>query len=178
MCLWLKSVTAQDCSAIIVRMKIVPSSGAPCHLLAGLFHHNTKHHLDSTTFSKTTLYTEHYFQNLCSRQAALTNRSRTSITSGRNPRNTSPTGYEPTELATISESSLEDIYLLYDVQRIWRTRSTSSKKEFGQIGDTNWTNGRGVTFLRRCLNSNRRYIWTSLWKALLLILKMESYKRC
>ena len=41
-------------------------------------HHNTKHHLD-TTFSKTTLCTEHLFQNLNSRQAAPTNRSRTSI---------------------------------------------------------------------------------------------------
>ena len=57
------------------------SSGQPCHLLAGLcltfslpIHHNTKHHLDSTTFSMTTL------QNLYSRQAALMNRSRTSIT--------------------------------------------------------------------------------------------------
>ena len=98
MCLWLKSLTAQDCSIIIVRMKPVQSSGQPCHLLAGLFQstHNTKDHLDSTTFFKTTLYTEHFFQNLYSRQAALTNRSRTSIThvnyeSGRNPRNTSTT---------------------------------------------------------------------------------------
>ena len=41
-------------------------------------HHNTKHHLD-TTFSKTTLYTEHLFQNLNSRQAAPMNSSRTSI---------------------------------------------------------------------------------------------------
>ena len=63
------------------------SSGQPCHLLAGHclsfslpVHNNTKHHLDSTTFSKTTLYTEHLFQNLYSRQAALMNRSRTSIT--------------------------------------------------------------------------------------------------
>ena len=30
--------------------------------------------------------------------------------SGRNPRNTSPTSYEPEELATISGSSLEDIH--------------------------------------------------------------------
>ena len=63
------------------------SSGQPCHLLAGLclnfslpIHHNTKHHLDSTTFSKTTLYTEHLCQNQYNRQAALKNRSRTSIT--------------------------------------------------------------------------------------------------
>ena len=45
-----------------------------------------------------------------------------------------PTGYEPNELTTgeiatiptFSGSSLEDVYQLYDVQRIWRTRSTSS----------------------------------------------------
>ena len=84
MCLWLMSLTAQDCSIIMVCMKIVQSSGPPCHLPAGLFrifslpvHHNTRHNLDSTTFS-TTLYTEHLFQNLYSRQAALTNRSCTS----------------------------------------------------------------------------------------------------
>ena len=54
-------------------MKMVPSSGPPCHLFAGLFHifslpvhHNTKHNLDSTTFSKTTLYTERLFQILYS----------------------------------------------------------------------------------------------------------------
>ena len=64
------------------------SSGPPCHLFARFFHifslpvhHNTKHKLDSTTFSKTTLYTEHLFRDLYSRRAALTNRSRTSITS-------------------------------------------------------------------------------------------------
>ena len=86
MCLWLKSLTAQDCSIIIVRMKIVQSSGPPSHLPAGLYHifslpvhHNTKHNLDSTTFSKTTLYTEHLFQDPHSQQPALTNRSRTSI---------------------------------------------------------------------------------------------------
>ena len=51
---------------------------SPCWSLP--VHHNTKDHLDSTTFFKTILYTEHFFQNLYSRQAALTNRSRTSIT--------------------------------------------------------------------------------------------------
>ena len=63
------------------------SSGQPCHPLAGLYltfslpiHHNTKHHLDSTSLSKTTLYTEHLFQNLYSRQAAPVSRSRTSVT--------------------------------------------------------------------------------------------------
>ena len=64
-------------------MKIVQSSAPPRHLPAGLFifslpvHHNTKHNLDSTTFSLTTLYTEPLFQNLYSRQAAQTNRSPT-----------------------------------------------------------------------------------------------------
>ena len=67
-CLWLKSLTAQESCIIIVRRKLV------CHLVshACSINHNTKHNLDSTTFSKTTLYTE-LFQNLYSRQAALTN---------------------------------------------------------------------------------------------------------
>ena len=62
-----KSLTAQDCSVIIVRMKIGQSSGQPCHLLAGLFHtfslpvhHNTKHHQDSTTFSMTSTSSRTY----------------------------------------------------------------------------------------------------------------------
>ena len=144
--LWLKSLTAQDCSVIIGHMKIVPSSGPPCHLLAGLSHifslpvyHNTKHNLDSKTLSKTTLYTEHLFQNLFSRPAALTNRSRTSIESGRNPRKTSPTGNEPKELATISGSSLEDIYQFFEVQgeigeKDQQAPIIEEVKEFGQIG--------------------------------------------
>ena len=84
-----------SCS-IFVRIKKT-SSGQPCHLLAGLFHifslpvyHNTKHHLDSTIFPETTLYTEnlfHLFQKLLcrkatpGRKATLKNHSLTSIVS-------------------------------------------------------------------------------------------------
>ena len=145
--LWLKSLTAQDCSVIIGRMKIVPSSGPPCRLLAGLFHifslpvhHNTKHNLDSTTFSKTTLHTEHLFQKFFSRKAALTNRSRTSITRVAETRaKLLPQVNEPKELATISGSSLEHIYQLNDVQREFgeqdqQARIIEEVKEFGQIG--------------------------------------------
>ena len=81
-------LVAQDvmsCSIFCARENSL-SSRQPCHLLAGLYltfslpvYHNTKHHLDSTTFSKTTRYTEHLFQSLFSRQAALKNHSRTSI---------------------------------------------------------------------------------------------------
>ena len=105
--LWLKSLTAQDCSVIIGRMRIVPSSGPPCRLLAGLFHifslpvhHNTKHNLDSTTFSKTTLYTEHLPEPIQSKSSANEPLSHVNYESGRNPRKTSPAGYEPKELAT------------------------------------------------------------------------------
>ena len=124
-----------------------PSSGRPCHILAGPcltfslpVHHNTKHHLDSTTFSKTTLCTEHLFHNLYSRQSALIEPlSHVNYESGGNPRNTSPTGYEPKELATISGSSLEDIYQLYDVQREFGEQDQQAPiieevKEVGQIG--------------------------------------------
>ena len=76
-----------SCS-IFVRMKIV------CHpvshvatLLASpqkklTFSHpvHTKHHLGSTTFSKTTLHTENLFQELHGRKATLKNSSRTSST--------------------------------------------------------------------------------------------------
>ena len=110
------------------------SSGQPCHLLVGLYatfslpvHHNTKHHLDSTTSSKTTLYIEHLLpEPIQSTSSAKEPLSHINFESGRNPRNTSPTGCEPNELATTSGSSLEDINQLYDVHRIWRTRSTSS----------------------------------------------------
>ena len=86
-CSWLKSLTAQELQRHHCAHENSQSSGPPCHFLAGLFHifslpvhHNTKHHLDSTTFSKTTLYTGHLFQNQYSRQAELMNRSRTSTT--------------------------------------------------------------------------------------------------
>ena len=138
-----------------------PSSGQPCHLLAGLcftfslpVHRNTKHHLDSTTFSKTTLDIEHLFQYQYSRQAALMNRSRTSITRvAENCANTSPTGYEPKELATISGSSPENIYQLYDVQgelgeQHQQAPIVEDVEELGQIGNTKLTrsrDGRGPT---------------------------------
>ena len=73
-----------SCS-IFVRMKKSLSSGQPCHLFVGLYVtfsipvHDTKHHLDSTTFSKTTLYTVHFFQKYTVDKAALKNHSRTSI---------------------------------------------------------------------------------------------------
>ena len=63
--------------------------------------------------------------------------------SGGNPRNTSPTGFEikevaTKELATISGSSLENIYQLYDVQRDFgehdqQVSIIEEVKEFGQI---------------------------------------------
>ena len=61
------------------------SSGQPCHPSAGLYLtfslpvQNTKHHLDSTTFPKTTLYIENLFSKIHGRQATLKNHSRTSI---------------------------------------------------------------------------------------------------
>ena len=87
MCLWLKGLTVRELQRHRCAHENSQSSGPQCHLFAGLFqifslppvHRNTKHILDSTIFSKTTLYTEHLFQYLRSRQAALSNSSRTSI---------------------------------------------------------------------------------------------------
>ena len=58
---WLK-----NCTHLCPRMKKNPSSGHPCRHPVGLCrtcsltaHHNTKHHLDSTIFSKNTLHILH-----------------------------------------------------------------------------------------------------------------------
>ena len=105
-----------------------------CHLVSHvIFLLNTKHHLDSTTFSTTTLYNEHLFQNLFSRLSHVKSES------GRNPRNTSPTGNEPDKLATISGTSLEDIYQFFEVQgeigeEDQQAPIIEEVKEFGQIG--------------------------------------------
>ena len=69
-------VSSTNCSVIFCAHENSLSSGQPCHLLAGLYLtfslpvHKTKHHLDSTTLSKTTLHTEHLFQKLYGRHAA------------------------------------------------------------------------------------------------------------
>ena len=95
---------------------------SPCWSLPLPVHHNTTHHPRSTTVSKTTLYTEHLFQKTVrSTSSAKDSLSHVNYESGGNPRNTSPTGFEPKELATrelttISGSSLEGIYQLYDGQ--------------------------------------------------------------
>ena len=112
-CLWLKSLTAQDCNVIIVRMKIVPSSGPspfnpPQHEappgLHDLLQDDVAHRAPLPGLVQST-------------SSAIEPLSHVNFESDRNPRTKTPTGYEPTELATTSGSSLEDIYQLYDVQR-------------------------------------------------------------
>ena len=80
-CLWLKAQELQRHHRAHENSSVIWSamSSFSFHIFSLPVLYNTKHHLDSTTFSKTTLYTEHFFQNLYSRQAALTNCSRTSI---------------------------------------------------------------------------------------------------
>ena len=89
--LWLKLNGSDVRNVASLRAQKNPSSGQPCHPLAGLYHtfsfpvcHNRQHHLDSTTFSKTTLYTKNHsrknlFPKLPGRKATLKNHSRTSI---------------------------------------------------------------------------------------------------
>ena len=200
MCLWLKAVKAQVTRIAVSSLCASknPSSGQPCHLLAGLcltfslpVHHNTKHHLDSTASSKTTLYTEPLPEPTQSTSSANKSLSHVNYESGGNPRNTSPTGYEPKELATkelatISGSSLEDIYHLYDVQREFGEQDQQAPiieevKDFGQLGHKAYsiTRWQRCYNLRRCPTSSPRCTSTSLWKALrTLITKMGSYKNC
>ena len=70
------------------------------HVISLLFSTSPSHFQSTTTRSttwtarpsyKTTLYTDHLFQNRYSRQAAQKNHSRTSIASGGNPRTKTPT---------------------------------------------------------------------------------------
>ena len=105
MCLWLEHELQRHLCACLKESVIWSAMSSLLLVSSSHFslpvYHNTWQHLDSTTFSKTTLYTEHLFQNLCGRQATPKNRFRTSITeSGGNPRNTSSTDDEPKELAT------------------------------------------------------------------------------
>ena len=94
------SLTAQVCDVIIVHIKRVchPVSHVISSLVFHIFslpvHHNTKHNLDSMNFSKTTLYTEHLFQNLYSRQSSVEEPlSQVIYESGGIPRTNTPTGY-------------------------------------------------------------------------------------
>ena len=118
------------------------SSGQPCHLLAGLcltfslpVHHNTKHDL----LQDDTVYRAPLPEPIRSTSSANEPLSHVNYESGGNPRNTSPTGYEPKELVTISGSSLEDIYQLYDVhgelgEQDQQASIFEEVRQFGHIG--------------------------------------------
>ena len=113
---------------------------SPCclHLTFSLPFHNMKHHLDSTTFSKTTLYTENIFQKLHGRKATLKNPSRTSITKvAETCEQNTPSGFATKEFATkelaikelaTSSGSFSGRHLsiIRCTETVWRTRSTSS----------------------------------------------------
>ena len=105
---------------------------------------------------------------------------REDLQSGGNPRATTPTGYEPKELATVSriEAYSGDPYQLSDAQENFEKKITellSPKKwrileKFGRLVCR-------ILNYQRCPTSNRRCISTIPWKALqILISKMESYK--
>ena len=114
------------------------SSGQPCHLLAGphltfsLPVHNTKHHLDSSSFSKTTLYIENLFQKLHFRKATQ-NIFRMSIARVAEtceqtlPQVMGPKSLRPKSLRQFLEVLWKTFinYTMYR-ERIWRTRSTRS----------------------------------------------------
>ena len=125
-----------SCS-IFARMNIVchPVSHVISLLVPTTFSlpvHNTKH-LDSTAFSKTTMYTENLFQKLHCRKATLKNRSRTSITRVAEtceqtlPQVMGPKCLRPKSLRQFLEV-LWNTFINYTMyrERIWRTRSTSS----------------------------------------------------
>ena len=107
---------------------------------------------------------------------------REDLLSGGNPFTTTPAGYEPKELATVSriEAYAGDPYQSYDVLKIfgeegYRALITEEVKEFGEIR----TAGLPDSQNQRRPTSNRTCISTIPWKALqILNSKMKSYKRC
>ena len=135
MCLWLK---AQELNSSGLQRHHCAHENSPviwsANLLAGLFHvsslpahQNTKHNLDNTTFSKTTLHTGHLFQNLCSRQAALMNRTRTSIARVAETRAAPlPQFMSPQSLRQFWKFSGRHLSIVDCAETIWRTRSTTS----------------------------------------------------
>ena len=72
---------------------------------------------------------------------------REDLQSGGNPRTTTPTGYEPKELATISriEAYSGDPYRLFDAQKEFGEQDhrvfTEEVEEFGEIGTHGWCAG-------------------------------------
>ena len=122
MCLWLKSLTARDCSVIIVRMKnssvIWSAMSSPCWSLPHLLTSSPPQHeappAQHDLLQNDTVHQAPLPAPIQSTSSANDTLSHVNFESGRNPRNTSSTGYEPKELATICGSSLEDIYQLYE----------------------------------------------------------------
>ena len=76
---------------------------------------------------------------------------REDLQSGGNPRTTTPTGYEPKELATVSriEDYLGDPYQLYDAQKEFGEQDhqapiTEEVKEFGEIGTASLPDSKNI----------------------------------
>ena len=99
MCLWLKSLTSQECSVIIVRMKTV--SHLVRHVISLLVSSTSSHFQSTTTRSTTwtarpspqddTLHRAPLSEPIQSTSSAKEPLSHVNYECGRNPRNTSPT---------------------------------------------------------------------------------------
>ena len=197
MCLWLKSSTAQDCSVINVRHAngsvIQSAMSSPCWSLPHVLTSSPPQHVappgQHDLLQEDTAHRAPLPEPVQSTSSANEPLSHVNFECGGNPRKTSPTGYEPKELATISPRSLEDIYQLYDVQIEFGEQDQQAPiieevKESGvsqlvQTQSFSITRWQRRHLLRRCPTSSPRCTSTSLWKALrTLISKMESYTSC
>ena len=99
-----------------------------------------------------------------------------------NPRTTTPTGYEPTELATVSRieaySGDPYQYMMYKKNLEKKITELRSPKKWRNLEKLGQPACRILQYGRRP-TSNRTCISTIPWKALqILISKMESYKKC
>ena len=179
---WLK-----NCIAIFVRKTSVITWCDPC-LIHGCSHASSSMSTSSSSPIHLTTHREHSvhpahlqapsFDKLRHQESLW----REDLQSGGNPRITTPTGYEPKELATVSriEAYSGDPYQSYDVQEKIEKKITEllSPKKWRNLERLGRLACRILKYQRRPL-SDRRCISTIPWKALqILISKMESCKRC
>ena len=108
---------------------------------------------------------------------------REDLQSGGNPRASTPTGYEPTELATVSriEAYSGDPYQLHDVQEKvgeedHRALVTEEVEELREIGTAGLPDSKFSE--TSYYQSQMRFDDSVESIAEILISKMESYKRC
>ena len=109
------------------------------HSLFLLPRHQNTHNRDNTIYSRT-VHHQHLQERPVEKQRHQEPLCRENQQRGGNPRNTSSSGYEPKEFATVSRmSGITDPYPIYDAQKEFGEQDhqapiTKEMKEFGESG--------------------------------------------